>query len=130
MNSPFQPLRLDEIGLVVSRKPTEAMCQLEYIQATLLGREIFPLLHMAQDIGSFFLSVFFTELSKMPSQVKTDKYPRLSRSFESMKPEYDVLVIGSGYGAGVTASRMARAGKSVAVLELGWERRCNHYPGI
>lgn len=41
-----------------------------------------------------------------------------------MRPEYDVVVIGSGYGAGVAASRMARAGKSVAVLELGWERRC------
>jgi choline dehydrogenase-like flavoprotein len=33
------------------------------------------------------------------------------------------VIIGSGYGAGVAASRMARAGKSVAVLELGWERR-------
>lgn len=41
-----------------------------------------------------------------------------------MRPEYDVVIIGSGYGAGVAASRMARAGKSVAVLELGWERRC------
>lgn len=57
---------------------------------------------------------------------KTDNYPTLSRPFESMKPEYDVVVIGSGYGAGVAASRMARAGKSVAVLELGWERRCTN----
>lgn len=43
-----------------------------------------------------------------------------------MRPEYDVVVIGSGYGGGVAASRMARAGKSVAVLELGkekWRRR-------
>lgn len=39
-----------------------------------------------------------------------------------MRPEYDVVVIGSGYGGGVAASRMARAGKSVAVLEMGKEK--------
>ncbi|KAJ5913560.1 CAZyme family AA3 [Penicillium tannophilum] len=44
-----------------------------------------------------------------------------------MRSEYDVVVIGSGYGAAVAASRMARAGKSVAVLELGWERRSGSY---
>jgi choline dehydrogenase-like flavoprotein len=54
---------------------------------------------------------------------RADAYPRLSRPCNSMNVEYDVVVIGSGYGAGVAASRMARAGKSVAVLELGWERR-------
>ncbi|CAG8030940.1 unnamed protein product [Penicillium salamii] len=64
------------------------------------------------------------------NHAKTDNYPTLSRPFESMKPEYDVLVIGSGYGAGVAASRMARAGKSVAVLELGWERRCTKPPSL
>lgn len=55
---------------------------------------------------------------------RTDNYPNLSRPLGSMRSEYDVVIIGSGYGAGVAASRMARAGKSVAVLELGWERRC------
>ncbi|OQE08838.1 hypothetical protein PENVUL_c008G01117 [Penicillium vulpinum] len=59
---------------------------------------------------------------------KTDNYPTLSRPFESMRPEYDVVIVGSGYGAGVAASRMARAGKSVAVLELGWERRSGSFP--
>ncbi|OQE13450.1 hypothetical protein PENFLA_c048G06376 [Penicillium flavigenum] len=59
---------------------------------------------------------------------KTDNYPNLSHSFRSMRPEYDVVIIGSGYGAGVAASRMARAGKSVAVLELGWERRSGSFP--
>ncbi|KAF9890820.1 hypothetical protein FE257_005391 [Aspergillus nanangensis] len=54
---------------------------------------------------------------------KPDDYPVLSSPFQSMNVEYDVVVIGSGYGAGVAASRMARAGKSVAILELGWERR-------
>lgn len=52
-----------------------------------------------------------------------DNYPTLSLPFDSMKEEYDVVIVGSGYGAGVAASRMARAGKSVAVLELGWERK-------
>ncbi|KAJ5779576.1 CAZyme family AA3 [Penicillium paradoxum] len=59
---------------------------------------------------------------------RTDNYPTLSRPFESMRPEYDVVIVGSGYGAGVAASRMARAGKSVAVLELGWERRSGSFP--
>lgn len=52
----------------------------------------------------------------------TSRYPRLSRSVSLMRPEYDVVVIGSGYGGAVAASRMARAGKTVAILELGRER--------
>ncbi|KAJ5150109.1 CAZyme family AA3 [Penicillium atrosanguineum] len=59
---------------------------------------------------------------------KTDDYPILSLPFDSMRSEYDVVVIGSGYGAGVAASRMARAGKTVAILELGWERRSGSFP--
>lgn len=69
-----------------------------------------------------------------PRQFCVDDYPNLSRPFNSMKTEYDVVVVGSGYGSGVAASRMARAGKSVAVLELGWERRrkliCLHLKAI
>ena len=49
-------------------------------------------------------------------------FPRLSISVELMKHQYDVVVIGSGYGGGVAASRMARGGQSVCLLELGKEK--------
>lgn len=39
-----------------------------------------------------------------------------------MRAEYDCVVIGSGYGGGVAASRSVRAGKEVCVLELGKEK--------
>ena len=45
-----------------------------------------------------------------------------------MRTEYDVVVIGSGDGGAVAASRMARAGKSVCVLELGKERWPGEFP--
>lgn len=50
--------------------------------------------------------------------------PRLSSALSNIKPAYDVVVIGSGYGGGVAASRMARAQpkQSVCVLERGSER--------
>ena len=50
------------------------------------------------------------------------KFPRISRPVELLRDEYDVVVIGSGYGGGVAASRMARGKQSVCVLELGKER--------
>ncbi|KAF7342089.1 FAD/NAD(P)-binding domain-containing protein [Mycena venus] len=56
------------------------------------------------------------------------KFPRLGKPVPMMRPEYDVVVVGSGYGGGVAASRMARAGKSVAVLELGKEKWPGEFP--
>ncbi len=55
-------------------------------------------------------------------------FPRLSRPVELMRSSYDCVVIGSGYGGGVAASRMARAGESVCVLERGKERWPGEYP--
>ena len=58
----------------------------------------------------------------------TTKFPRISRPVELLRNEYDCLVIGSGYGGGVAASRMARAGQSVCLLERGRERWPGEYP--
>lgn len=59
---------------------------------------------------------------------RAKQYPRISRPVELMRISYDCVVIGSGYGGGVAASRMARAGQSVCLLELGSERWPGEYP--
>lgn len=56
------------------------------------------------------------------------KYQRISRPVQMMQTAYDVVVIGSGYGGAIAASRMARAGKSVCLLELGRERWPSEFP--
>jgi cholesterol oxidase len=53
---------------------------------------------------------------------------RLSLPIDRIRPHYDVIVVGSGYGGAITASRLARAGKSVAVLERGREMQPGEYP--
>ncbi len=56
-------------------------------------------------------------------------HQRLSQSIEALKPRYDVIVVGSGYGGGVSASRLARAGKRVCILERGREILTGDFPG-
>lgn len=53
---------------------------------------------------------------------------RLSSAKSDIKQFYDVVVVGSGYGASIAASRSARAGKSVCVLEKGKEWLPGDFP--
>jgi cholesterol oxidase len=55
-------------------------------------------------------------------------YARLSSPLSELKPYYDVVVVGSGYGAGVAAARLASAGRSVCVLERGREIAVGEFP--
>ncbi len=53
---------------------------------------------------------------------------RYSKSLGEIKSHYTVVVIGSGYGGSIAASRMARAGQSVCLLERGAEKQPGEYP--
>ncbi|MGD9805742.1 MAG: GMC oxidoreductase [Hyphomicrobiaceae bacterium] len=53
---------------------------------------------------------------------------RLARPLDRLARAYDVVVVGSGYGGGVAASRLARAGKRVCVLERGREFLTGEFP--
>ncbi|KAK1590288.1 glucose-methanol-choline oxidoreductase [Colletotrichum navitas] len=58
----------------------------------------------------------------------TGTYPRISRPVELIRPSYDAVVIGSGYGGAVAASRMARGNKKVCLLERGKEKWPGEFP--
>src|SRR5256885_16713162 len=53
---------------------------------------------------------------------------RLSSPVQLMKDRYDVVVVGSGYGGGIAASRLSRAGRKVCLLERGRELHPGEYP--
>ena len=52
----------------------------------------------------------------------------LSKPLSAIRAHYDAVVVGSGYGGGVAASRLARAGKQVCVLERGREYLTGQFP--
>jgi cholesterol oxidase len=52
----------------------------------------------------------------------------LANSITDLKPHYTVVVVGSGYGGAIAASRLARAGQSVCLLERGREFQPGDYP--
>jgi cholesterol oxidase len=54
--------------------------------------------------------------------------PRLARRGSELKARYDAIVVGSGYGAGVAVSYLARCGQRVALLERGREFLPGDFP--
>ena len=55
---------------------------------------------------------------------------RLAKPLDQIRRHYDVVIVGSGYGGGVSASRLARAGKRVAGLERGREFVTGEFPSL
>ena len=53
---------------------------------------------------------------------------KLSTPAANLQPKYEIAVVGSGYGGGIAASRLARAGRNVAVFERGREILPGEYP--
>jgi NADPH-dependent 2,4-dienoyl-CoA reductase/sulfur reductase-like enzyme len=69
------------------------------------------------------LEIFIIEFTNSHTDTayrpKMDSYSRLSSDFSTLKSHYEIVVIGSGYGGGIMASRLARAGRQVCMLERG-----------
>lgn len=62
-------------------------------------------------------------------EVQSDaRFPRLASPIDRIRDHYTVVVIGSGYGGGIAASRFARAGVDVCVLERGREFLPGEFP--
>lgn len=53
---------------------------------------------------------------------------KLSKSLSELKSHYDFIVIGSGYGGSIAASRMSRLDKSVCLFEKGKEFLPGQFP--
>ncbi len=53
---------------------------------------------------------------------------RLSSPHSRLKSSYQIVIVGSGYGGGIAASRLSRAGQEVCVLEHGREFARGEFP--
>jgi cholesterol oxidase len=53
---------------------------------------------------------------------------RLSQPASELQDRYEIVIVGSGYGGAIAASRMARAGRQVCLLERGQEFQPGEYP--
>jgi cholesterol oxidase len=53
---------------------------------------------------------------------------RMSRPLGEMREHYGIVVVGSGYGGGIAASRLSRAGQDVCVFERGREIHPGEFP--
>ena len=67
-------------------------------------------------------------MSHIFAQDKENPFPILSLPHDEIKPLYDVIIVGSGYGASIAASRCARAGQQVCVFERGKEWQPGDFP--
>jgi cholesterol oxidase len=73
-------------------------------------------------------ATFFRRRTVAKSQKDKDTMKRISSPIEQIQDHYPVVVIGSGYGGAIAASRLARAGQRVCVLERGREILPGEYP--
>lgn len=83
--------------------------------------------HKVTVINMFCLRQRVLTQPQQPAPLKPS-FPRLSSNNVSIKHHYDVVVVGSGYGGSIAASRCARAGQSVCVLERGKEWLPGDFP--
>lgn len=65
---------------------------------------------------------------KFLSSYFSNQYTPIAKQANTIKSNYDVVVIGSGYGGAVAASRAARAGHKVCLIEKGMEWLPGDFP--
>lgn len=111
--------------------------QLVPAEGTLEMRNLAPNRHTSHPIPTYGLHegdaggprpTAHAKASVYSDDAREHRFPRISRPVELLRSSYDCVVIGSGYGGGVAASRMARTGESVCVLERGREKWPGEYP--